>query len=40
MKPIVLAVALALAALAGSFVVPVQAGPYWYAGSGPITGGM
>jgi hypothetical protein len=40
MKHIVLAAALALAALVGSLTVPVQAGPYWYAGSGPTTGGM
>jgi hypothetical protein len=41
MKRTVLAAALAVAALlAVSSVVPVQAQPYWYPGSGPTRGGM
>ena len=41
MKRFALAVTLAVAALvAGSLVAPVQAGPYWYNGSGPAVGGM
>jgi hypothetical protein len=41
MKRFALATALAVAALvAGSLAAPVQAGPYWYYGSGSTTGGM
>jgi hypothetical protein len=40
MKRIVLATALAITALAGSFCVPVQAQPFWYSGSGPAKGSM
>jgi hypothetical protein len=41
MKYRTLAAVLAVAALfASSFVVPVEAGPYWHYGSGPTSGGM
>ena len=41
MRSFALAAALAVAMLVtGSLAAPAQAGPYWYPGGGPTTGGM